>query len=75
VNSDAKRYNDNLQGEIDGAYLYEALAKSEPDPKLAQVYNRLAIVEKAGCQTVGRQARRSSASRMPRNWHAASSPG
>jgi VIT1/CCC1 family predicted Fe2+/Mn2+ transporter len=46
MKNDAKRYRDNLQGEIDGAYLYEALAKSEPDPKLAEVYRRLAFVEK-----------------------------
>jgi VIT1/CCC1 family predicted Fe2+/Mn2+ transporter len=46
VKNDTKRYQDNLQGEIDGAYLYEALAKSEPDPKLAEVYNRLASVER-----------------------------
>lgn len=41
-----ERYRDNLQGEIDGAYLYEALAKSEPDPKLAEVCKRLASVER-----------------------------
>ena len=46
MKNDLKRYHDNLQGEIDGAYLYEALAKSEPDPKLAEVYKRLASVER-----------------------------
>lgn len=46
MEDDTKRYRDNLQGEIDGAYLYEALAKSEPDPKLAEVYKRLASVER-----------------------------
>jgi rubrerythrin len=46
VKNDIKRYRDNLQGEIDGAYLYEALAKSEPYPKLAEVYKRLASVER-----------------------------
>jgi VIT1/CCC1 family predicted Fe2+/Mn2+ transporter len=46
VKNDVKRYRDNLQGEIDGAYLYEALAQSEPDPKLAEVYKRLASVER-----------------------------
>ena len=46
MEDDKKRYRDNLQGEIDGAYLYEALAKSEPDPKLAEVYKRLAGVER-----------------------------
>jgi VIT1/CCC1 family predicted Fe2+/Mn2+ transporter len=40
------RLRDNLQGEVEGAYLYEALAKSEPDARLAQIYKRLADVEK-----------------------------
>lgn len=46
MKNDIKRYRDNLQGEIDGAYLYETLAKFEPDPKLAEVYKRLAAVER-----------------------------
>jgi vacuolar iron transporter family protein len=46
VKNDTKRYRENLQGEVDGTYLYEALAKSEPDPKLAEVYRRLASVER-----------------------------
>ncbi len=46
MEDDKKRYRDNLQGEVDGAYLYEALAKSEPHPKLAEVYKRLAGVER-----------------------------
>lgn len=39
------RYRENLQGEIDGASLYRALAEAETDPKLAEVYRRLAAVE------------------------------
>jgi VIT1/CCC1 family predicted Fe2+/Mn2+ transporter len=39
------RYRDNLQGEVDGASLYRALADAEQDPKLADVYRRLAAVE------------------------------
>jgi VIT1/CCC1 family predicted Fe2+/Mn2+ transporter len=39
------RYRENLQGEIDGASLYRALAEAETDPKLAEVYHRLAAVE------------------------------
>jgi hypothetical protein len=46
MKNDTKRYKDNLQGEIDGAYLYQALARSEADSKLAEVYKRLASVEK-----------------------------
>jgi VIT1/CCC1 family predicted Fe2+/Mn2+ transporter len=45
--SAAERYQANLQGEIDSASLYRALASSEPDPKLSEVYSRLAAVEEA----------------------------
>jgi len=44
---DLSRYRANLQGEVDGAAIYEALAKSEADPKLAGVFARLAAVERA----------------------------
>jgi vacuolar iron transporter family protein len=44
---DADRYRENLQGEIDSAGLYRAMAEAEPDPKLKQVYSRLAAVEDA----------------------------
>jgi VIT1/CCC1 family predicted Fe2+/Mn2+ transporter len=40
-----ERYRGNLQGEVDGASLYRALADVEQDPKLAKVYRRLAAVE------------------------------
>ena len=42
---DATRYRANLQGEVDGAALYRALADAEPDPRLKDVYGRLAAVE------------------------------
>jgi VIT1/CCC1 family predicted Fe2+/Mn2+ transporter len=41
------RYQANLRGEVDGARLYRALADSEPNPQLSQVYGRLAAVEEA----------------------------
>ena len=41
------RYRANLQGEVDGAAIYSALAESEADPKLAEVFRRLAAVELA----------------------------
>jgi VIT1/CCC1 family predicted Fe2+/Mn2+ transporter len=41
------RYRANLQGEVDGAALYRALAEAEADPRLKQVYGRLAAVEEA----------------------------
>src|SRR5947207_15529694 len=40
-------YRSNLQGEVDGAAVYSALADSEADPKLAEVFRRLAAVERA----------------------------
>src|SRR5262245_5361240 len=42
-----KRYKDNLQGEVDGAAVYAALADAERDPNLANIYRRLAAVERA----------------------------
>jgi vacuolar iron transporter family protein len=43
----ATRYRSNLQGEVDSAALYRAMADAERDPHLSQVYNRLAAVEEA----------------------------
>ncbi len=39
-----RRHRANLQGEVDGAAVYAALAKAEADPKLAEIYRRLAAV-------------------------------
>ena len=41
----AARYRANLQGEVDGAALYRALADAEADPRIKEVYGRLAAVE------------------------------
>ncbi len=41
------RYRTNLQGEMDSAALYHALAEAESNPQLKQVYSRLAAVEEA----------------------------
>ena len=49
------RYLENLRGEIDGASLYRALAEAEPDPKLAEVYGRLAAVEDSHAEYWKRQ--------------------
>jgi VIT1/CCC1 family predicted Fe2+/Mn2+ transporter len=43
----AARYRANLQGEIDSAGLYRALADTEGDPKISEVYRRLSAVEEA----------------------------
>jgi VIT1/CCC1 family predicted Fe2+/Mn2+ transporter len=45
--SSGSRYRANLQGEVDSAALYRALAKAEPDPKLRTLYERLAAVEES----------------------------
>lgn len=45
LSTDVKRYRSNLQGEIDSASLYLAMAQAEPQPALAEVYRRLAKVE------------------------------
>jgi vacuolar iron transporter family protein len=49
-NDDVQRYRANLQGEVDSAAVYEALAKAEPEPNLAAVYRKLASVESAHAQ-------------------------
>jgi VIT1/CCC1 family predicted Fe2+/Mn2+ transporter len=43
----ASRYRANLQGEVDSAGLYRALAEAEADPKVSEVYRRLSAVEEA----------------------------
>jgi vacuolar iron transporter family protein len=48
-NMDSKKQGialDSLHDELDGAYLYEALAQVEKDPRLAEVYHRMAAVER-----------------------------
>ena len=42
-----RRYRRNLQGEVDGEALYRALADSESDPHLSDVYRKLSAVEAA----------------------------
>ena len=40
------RYLENFRGEQDGAALYEAVAKAEANPRLAEIYRRLAAAER-----------------------------
>src|SRR5436305_15257212 len=42
-----ERYRSNLQGEVDSAALYRALADAEENLQLSEVYRRLAAVEEA----------------------------
>ena len=44
-NDDVKGYLANRQKEIDGAALYTALAESDKQPQMAQVYKKLAESE------------------------------
>ena len=46
----SRRYRSNLQGEVDSAALYRALAEAETNPQLKEVYGRLAAVEEAHAQ-------------------------
>ncbi|MGH7624249.1 MAG: VIT1/CCC1 transporter family protein [Gemmatimonadaceae bacterium] len=43
--ADIQRYRGNLQGEVDSATLYRAMAATEHQPQLASVYQRLAATE------------------------------
>ncbi|HTI66296.1 MAG TPA: VIT1/CCC1 family protein [Caulobacteraceae bacterium] len=44
---EVRRFRDNLQAELDGTAVYDALARAESDPKVAAVYRRLAATEEA----------------------------
>jgi VIT1/CCC1 family predicted Fe2+/Mn2+ transporter len=45
TSDDIKRYRENLQGEIDGATIYLAMADGEETPPLKELYRRLAETE------------------------------
>jgi VIT1/CCC1 family predicted Fe2+/Mn2+ transporter len=47
---DIARYRTNLQGEIDSAALYHTMAEVTTPPQLAEVYRRLATIEKRHAQ-------------------------
>jgi VIT1/CCC1 family predicted Fe2+/Mn2+ transporter len=52
------RYRSNLQGEVDSAALYRAMAETEHDPHLSEVYRRLAAVEEAHAEFWNKQLAR-----------------
>lgn len=62
---DAEQYRSNLRGEVESASLYRTLAEVEPDPRLAQVYRRLASVEEAHAEFWGKKLKAIGA-RLPR---------
>ncbi len=43
--ADLQRWRTNLQGEVDGAYLYRVMAAHADNPRLAELYGRLAEAE------------------------------
>jgi len=53
--SQEARYRANLQGEVDGAHLYRTLAEVEPNPRIAEIYGRLADVEDGHAQVWKKQ--------------------
>ena len=55
---DPSRLRSNLQGEVDGAVLYDAMADAEPDEKIAGVYRRLAAIERAHAEFWSKQMER-----------------
>jgi len=65
-----RRYRSNLQGEVDSAVLYRALAETESDLRLKEVYNRLAAVEEAHAEFWRKQLDRigARAARLAPGW-------
>ena len=43
--SDIRRWREDLQGEVDGVAIYQAMATGESEPALAAVYGKLAATE------------------------------
>src|SRR5574338_855699 len=43
--SDVARWRENLQGEVDGAHVYRAMADRAGDDRLAELYRRMGDVE------------------------------
>jgi VIT1/CCC1 family predicted Fe2+/Mn2+ transporter len=63
---DLVRYRANWQDEIESAALYQAIAASEAQPQLAEVYRRLAAVEERHAQFWEQQMRTAGQSVPPR---------
>ena len=66
----AARYRTNLRGEVDSAALYRALSDAEHDPRLREVYSRLAGVEEAHAEFWRKELDRvgAAAGRMRPGW-------
>jgi VIT1/CCC1 family predicted Fe2+/Mn2+ transporter len=64
--SDARRYLENWQDEVDSASEYRAMAASESDPRLAKVYANLAAMEEGHIGFWEDRLRRAGATVPPR---------
>jgi len=64
--SDARRYLENWQDEVDSASEYRAMEASEPDPRLAKVYANLAAMEEGHIGFWEDRLRRAGAAVPPR---------
>jgi VIT1/CCC1 family predicted Fe2+/Mn2+ transporter len=63
--TELERFAANLQGEVDSATVYEALAEAEADTGLAGVYRRLAAVERAHAEFWAKRLGRSAKDASP----------
>jgi VIT1/CCC1 family predicted Fe2+/Mn2+ transporter len=64
--SDARRYRENWQDEVDSATEYRAMAAGESDPRLAKVYANLAAMEEGHIAFWEDRLRRAGAAVPPR---------
>ncbi len=59
------RFRENLADERNGAALYRAMAQAEPNPKIAELYRRLAAVEDRHAETWANRLRAAGVSLPP----------
>jgi VIT1/CCC1 family predicted Fe2+/Mn2+ transporter len=62
---DADRYRNNLQGELDGAAIYEAMADGAGEPQLGELYGKLADVERRHASLWQERLREAGETRIP----------
>ena len=73
---DVIRWRRNLQGEVDGALVYHAMADATADQRLAELYRRMAAMEEGHGQLWRERLEAAAATRTVRpSWRAASVPG
>jgi VIT1/CCC1 family predicted Fe2+/Mn2+ transporter len=63
---DIRRYRENLEGEVNSAALYRAMASAEPQAALAEVYKKLAAVEEKHASFWEEQIRQAGGRLVPR---------